>query len=174
MKAKYIILILSLFCVFGCKPPQKTTTSVQTKEQKDIAKDISLIDDARIYEEIGRAIQTAISDRLNLSINTKIYDTEKPVDPETGKPPLKEETNIDLSKATDTQINDSTHIKRQEENKTKLQDRTKDKSKTEGKEKTEQETQMPGWQKIALGIIAVLFLALLAYLIRYLVGKFKK
>ncbi len=174
MKTNYIILILSLFVFFGCKTPQKVVTETNQNEKKDIAKDITALDNSQVYEAISRGVQTAINEKLQLSLNQKIYDTDKPVDPGTGKPPLKEENNINLTKETDTQINDTTKAEKTTANNSLLIDKTKDKSKTQAEIKTEQETQMPGWQKIALGIIAVVLLTLATYLIRYLVGKFKK
>lgn len=172
----WIVFIIGLCfgLLISCKTPQKVVTETSQNEKKDIAKDITALDNSQLYEAISRGVQTAINEKLQLSLNQKIYDTDKPVDPGTGKPPLKEENNINLTKETDTQISDSTKAEKTTANNSLLIDKTKDKSKAQTEIKTEQETQMPGWQKIALGIIAVVLLALATYLIRYLVGKFKK
>ena len=174
MKTRFIFLILPLFLFLGCKTLQKTITETKLNEQKNIENDVLSLDESVLSEAVSRAIQTAISEKLNLSLNQKIYDTDKPTDAGTGKPPLKEENNINLSKETDTRINDSIRATKHAADKALLVDKTKDKSKVKAQVKTEEETKMPGWQKITLGIIVLLILALATYLIRYLVGKFKR
>jgi large-conductance mechanosensitive channel len=165
MKTRFIFLILSCSVFIGCKTPQKTITETKQSERRNIENDVLLLNESDLSEIVSRAIQTAISEKLNLSLNQKIYDTDKPIDAGTGKPPLKEENNINLSKETDMRINDSIEAAKHVADKSLSADKTKGTSQVNAQAKTEEETKMPGWQKIALGIIAVLILALIAFLI---------
>lgn len=86
MKKLVSVLILFVF-LSGCKTPQKVVTETSQNEKKDIAKDITALDNSQLYEAISRGVQTAINEKLQLSLNQKIYDTDKPVDPGTGFAP---------------------------------------------------------------------------------------
>lgn len=158
------LLIATLFMViglfWGCKSPRNITTGIHLDEKKYLAADITKWSETQISEAISRAIQTAITERVNMSVEQKVYDTDKPADPVTGKPPLKEENNINLTKETDTHKNDSLNARKVLDNDSGLVDKTKDKGKILGTVKNEQTDVMPGWQKalICIVIVAVILL----------------
>lgn len=169
MKKFISVLILFVFLA-GCKTPQKETNNTKRSEKKDIANDITLTNDSKVYDDISRGIQTAINEKLQLSFNQKKYDTDKPIDPETGKPPLKEENNVNLAKETNTQINDSTQNEHSAENNLSLTDKTKDKTKLETAEQTTTERELSRIELLAICTVSALLIVLVIYIIR----KFKK
>ncbi len=164
--ALFVVVVLALVMLFGCKAPQKAMSETKWEEKKDIANDISKSEKTQLYEAISRGVQTAISEKLQLSINQKIYDTDKPVDPGTGRPPLKEENNIDLKKESDTQINDSTHAVKTAKGNSLLVDKTKDKSKGKNEDLTKTETQMSRIEVLAICIVVALLVGLAIYILR--------
>lgn len=169
MKKFISVLILFVFLA-GCKTPQKATNNTKRSEKKDIANDITLTNDSKVYDAISRGIQTAINEKLQLSFNQKKYDTDKPIDPETGKPPLKEENNVNLAEETNTQINDSTQNEHSAENNLSLTDKTKDKTKLETAEQTTTERELSRIELLAICTVSALLIVLVIYIIR----KFKK
>ena len=159
MKTFYLILILILFS--ACRAKQVTNEShyqEQTKVQNDIHENKSIINEDQIKETLKRIFDEELE--ANLTITT--YDTDKPIDPETKKPPIKEETNFNVKKKTST-IED----KNKEENITSKQEQTKvDKSTIEtnidqvdkGTETIEQTTfeKVIGFLKLLVGSAVVL------------------
>ncbi|WP_165025659.1 hypothetical protein [Dysgonomonas sp. ZJ279] len=112
---KQLFYILILFFVFtGCRSFQNSKAELSEKKEIHLDNDITSSDDRYLYENIERAIKQVLSERLNINIKQKKYDTDKPINPETGKPPLLEENEIEISKATDLSINDSTHTNKSE------------------------------------------------------------
>jgi hypothetical protein len=90
---KKLIFILPLL-MLSCKAP-KTVTSRQEV-------DISMSNNKKMEFDSSQREVTAVVEKLleNIRHNKKIkhisYDTEKPVNPVTGKPPVKEETEIEI------------------------------------------------------------------------------
>lgn len=167
-RAIYILVLLSVILI-GCRAPKNTTTDTRVKEQKDIQNNIKLSQDSAVYETIARAIQTAINERLNISLKQTKYDTDKPIDPETGKPPIKEENDINLTKETNAQITENTNGTKARRSSSELVDKSKDKSKSESSEKTKTETGLKWWQKM----FVVIGVSSLIGLILFIISKFK-
>lgn len=167
-RAIYILVLLSVVLV-GCRSPKELTTDTKQKEQKNIENNISLVDTSTLDQVVSQAIQKYFNEKLNINISNKVYDTEKPADPETGKPPLKKETNVSLSKETNELETDSTTIKTNESAQSELVDKSKDKSKFEGSEKTTQKKGFTFWEAFGLSVTASLFIGFIIFLI----GKYK-
>jgi len=167
-RAIYILVLFSVILV-GCRAPKELTTDTKHKEQKDIENNISLVEVSALDQVVSNAMQKFFNEKLNININNKVYDTEKPADPETGKPPLKEETNINLSKETNELETDSTTIITNESARSELVDKSKDKSKFEGSEKTTEKKGFTFWEALGLSVAASLFIGFVIFLI----GTFK-
>lgn len=156
---RHLILILALFLAFaGCKSPKTVTTDSRIKEQKNIENDIKVSTDSAMYEAVNRAIQTAINERLNISVKQTKYDTDKPIDPETGKPPIKEDNDINLKKETDTQVNENTNETKTSVSSSESIDKSKNKTKTK--------TGFKWWQKmfVVIGVSSLIGLVIWVYL----------
>lgn len=167
-RAIYILVLLSVILA-GCRAPKELTTDTKQKEQKNIENNISLVEVSALDQVVSNAMQKFFNEKLNININNKVYDTEKPADPETGKPPLKEETNINLSKETNELETDSTTIKTNESTRSELVDKSKDKSKFEGSEKTKEKKGFTLLEALGLSIAASLFIGFVIFII----GKIK-
>lgn len=170
MKATIYILVFFLAIFFtACKAPKNTLTDTKQKEQKNIENNISLVEASILDEVVSQAMQKFFTEKLHVNINNKIYDTEKPADPETGKPPLKEETNLNLSKETNEATNEKTETKKSEATASSLEDKSKDKSKFEVSGKTKTEKGFTLWAALGLSVAASLIIGFIIFLI----GKFK-
>lgn len=167
-RAIYILVLLSVILA-GCRAPKTLTTDTKLKEHKDIENNISLVEASTIDQAIDQAMQKFFNEKLNVHINNKVYDTEKPADPETGKPPLKEETNVSLSKETNEAIVETVKTETSETTTSQYEDKGTDKSKIDNSEKTTTKTGLATWQKVLIGI----GLASLIGFILFIVLKFK-
>lgn len=166
--AIYILVLLSLILT-ACRTSKELTTDTKQKEQRNIESNISLVDTSSFDQVVSEAMQKFFNEKLSIQVHTKVYDTDKPVDIETGKPPLKEETNINLSKETNEQLADSTTIKTNESARSELIDKSKDKSKLETAKKTTEKKGFTLWEILGLSVAVSLF----AGFVLFLVHKFK-
>ncbi|WP_165026835.1 hypothetical protein [Dysgonomonas sp. ZJ279] len=105
---KSLIYILILFALLGCRSAQKSVSETSVNEQINVTNDIAFSDDSYLYETISRAFQQVIAERFNFTSKQTKYDTDKPIDPNTGKPPISEEIETSFDRATDTTITDTT------------------------------------------------------------------
>lgn len=167
-KAIYILVLLSVILV-GCRAPKELTTDTRQQEQKNVENNISMVDTSTLDQVVNKAVQKVLNEKLNININNKVYDTDLPADPKTGKSPLKEETNISLSKEINELETDSTTIKTNESTRSELVDKSIDKSKFEGSEKTTEKKGFAFLEALGLSVAASLFIGFVIFLI----GKFK-
>lgn len=167
-RAIYILVLISVILV-GCRAPKELTTDTNQKEQKNIENNISLVDTSTLDQVVSQAVQKALNSTLKIKLNRVEYDTDKPIDPETGERPKKSETKIDLEQETNELETDSTTIKTNESARSELVDKSKDKSKFEGSEKTTEKKGFTFWEALGLSVAASLFIGFVIFLI----GKFK-
>lgn len=163
-KALYILFSLSIILA-SCGAPKTVTKDSKLKEQNDIENNISFVNTSTLDQVVSQAMQKFFNEKLNININNKVYDTDKPVDPETGKPPLKEETNIDLSKETNETTAEQSTTQKKEITASQLQDKSKDKSKVETSEKTETKTGFSDFQKTLMIVGALAIIGLILFII---------
>lgn len=166
-RAIYILVLLSVILV-GCRAPKELTTDTKQKEQKNIENNISLVDTSTLDQVVSQAMQKYFNEKLNININNKVYDTDKPADSETGKPPLKEETNISLSKEINELNTDSATMKTIESTRFAQVDQSEDKSKFESSEKITEKKGFAFLEALGLSVAASIFIGFVI-----LIGKFK-
>ena len=161
----YLLFLLSVILT-GCRTPKTLITDSEFKEQKNIENNISVQESSKIDETIEQAVQKFFDEKVNINVNTTIYDTDKPADPETGRHPVKEETNINFNKETKETIAEIVNTETIETTVIQLEDKSIDKSKVNSSEKTETRTGLATWQKvlIVVGLIAVIGLILFVVL----------
>ncbi|WP_108821041.1 hypothetical protein [Dysgonomonas sp. Marseille-P4361] len=172
-RAIYILLLLSVILV-GCRAPKDMTSDTKQKEQRNIENNISLIDSSTLDQVVSQALQKAINEKLKIKLNHVEYDTDKPIDPETGERPKKSETNIDLEQETNELETDSTTIQTNETGRSELTDQSKDKSKFEGSEKTKEKKGFTFLQVLGLSVAASLFIGFVILIIRKLAPIIRK
>lgn len=92
---KYLFVALSatLFLMNGCRTMQPlVTTGMQTETQEQIQRDIVCEENILETENtIREETKTTDETTTETTVTTK-YDTSKPIDPATGKPPVSEQT----------------------------------------------------------------------------------
>jgi hypothetical protein len=166
---KYCVIITVFLLVFsGCGTRREVVSDIRLDENKNIVRELTVYDSLRFNETVERAISAIIDERLNISVSTKKYDTDKPVDSLSGKPPLKEESDIFINKNTNTQLSDSTAKSVNIDNSRYFTDNSADNSKTRTNEKTETKTGLKDWEKLGAGIISILVLILLIlFIVRF-------
>ena len=96
----YIILTL-LFILSSCKSSKSEKKAAEWDNSYNQTEDVKRKNETEIYTDVKVLIETALADYLKYSKTETEYDTEKPILPETGKPPVKKETEISLSKQTE-------------------------------------------------------------------------
>ena len=160
---KLVILLMGFFFLSGCKTSRVTERSF-LEEQRDVKKDITLIDDSRLNEAISRIRQATKRELLQISFTRNVYDTEKPVDSISGKHPLLSEDFIFLTLNTNTEEVDSTETKRESGEVLTLTGTVKDNTNTTIKEEVITKPQVTGF-RIGVGIaLVVVIVCVILYL----------
>lgn len=144
---KHLIFIFIPVLLFSCKSPQKVVSELKQKEDIAINNDITVSDDKRLAKLTDKIIERTIKDWMNIGIKNTKYDTDKPVDPATGKHPVKEENEININKETDVQETENIHQEKDSVSSVQTQDNSQKKAKTEINE-----TGLKWWQKIFIAI----------------------
>lgn len=168
MKVIYILFLFSVV-LMACRSPKDTTADKRFKEQKDIENNISVSKTDQIDESVYKALSNFFNEKLSINIKNRVYDPEKPIDPETGKPPLKEETDIELNKETNETTRGSAQGKKVQTTAASLEDKSKDKSKIDNSEKTKTKTGFTFWEALGISVTTSLIIGLIIFLI----AKFK-
>lgn len=155
---KHLIFILISVLLFSCKSPQKAVSELKQKEDIAINNDITVSDDKHLAELTDKIMQRIIKDRMNIGVKNTKYDTDKPVDPATGKHPVKEENEININKETDVQEMENIHKEKDSVSSVQTQDNSQIKAKTDIKTKASTETGLKWWQKafIAIGAFCLI------------------
>lgn len=134
MKNPILVLIIILF--FSCTAKKNSLHSKidqQTTQQNSIS-------DTRTGQIEGKktVVDQSNSD-LETTTKTTTYDTEKPVDNDTGKPPVKTETTTTTKKSAKNDIKTDTSLSKKDESthkdQSKLNEQAKEESKTVEKSK---------------------------------------
>jgi hypothetical protein len=100
MKTKFFTFVLfSLFLLAGCKAGKPLlSTSSEVKTEEHVKKDIVASTKEKQSEQSSVSeIKTVDEEEKTVTKKTE-YDTDKPVDPATGKPPVKSETTAETTK----------------------------------------------------------------------------
>lgn len=151
----------------ACRASKELTT--QQKEQRKRENDVSLIDTSLLVQIVNRTTQKRLDEMLGLQIDQKVYDTDKMIDPKTGKHPLKEETHISLNKKTKELQTDSTTTKTNESTQFEVVDKSKDQLEIEGLEQVNEKKGFTFWEALGLSVVSSLFIGFVIFLI----SKFK-
>lgn len=170
---RMLIAFVLGFCMgffMGCKTPQRVATENIGKEQKNIAKDITSSETSSIDEGVQRSIEKLKNGNYEVVISHTEYDTDKPVDTISGKPPVKSDTKTRISAREDIKETDNMVTDRKETLSSELSDKTIDKSKLQTEDKTKTERELSRIEVLSICLVAALFIVLVIYIIR----KFKK
>jgi hypothetical protein len=92
-KQVFVALFATLFLMNGCRTMQPlVTTETQTETREQIQRDIVC---EETVSETGNSVQEEIKKTDEVTTETTVttkYDTSRPIDPATGRPPVSEQT----------------------------------------------------------------------------------
>lgn len=149
---KHLIFISMVLLLGSCKAPQKTVTELKQKEDIAIKNDIVTSDDQHLSELADKIMQRIINERMNIGIKNTKYDTDKPSDPTTGKHPVKEENEINISKETDVKETEANRKEKDSVSSSQTQENSQIKAKTDTEANEETEIGLKWWQKTFIAI----------------------
>ncbi|NDW17766.1 hypothetical protein D0T53_02405 [Dysgonomonas sp. 216] len=170
---KHFLLIIISLMVFSCKAPQSTVVESKLKEENNIQKDVLMLDAHDLSVISDQVMKKLMNEKLNININQKKYDTEKPMNPETGLHPLKEENDININKETDVQEESEHHQVTDSVASSVIKDGSVEKSK---KDIQIEETKKPGLsmiEKILLGFGLMVVGVIVFFVSKFLYKIFK-
>jgi len=150
--------------------PQKMFSDSKLKQDVNAQNDMSTSDERQTKERIYRLLKRLIDDELAIDVKNVKYDTGKPVDTGTGKPPVAEETDIKINRKTTVNEADSTRREKDSVSAAKTEDKSNTAVKTNAETKYEKQTGLSDLQKklIGIGIFSI------AVLVVFIIIKIKK
>lgn len=161
MKYVFYILSLSLF-FFSCKT-QKTLVTEKVNQDTTIETDISLNDYKHIIETSNQDIEQWIQDQIQVTVKTVQYDTEKPIDPVTGKHPVKQEKEVNVNRQKEAHTKDSISGQKQIQTEKKITDQTQVTQSIQTETKEEKRTGLQPWQKVLMVVGASTVVVFILY-----------
>lgn len=164
MKTKIVLLVITLF-LFGCKTPQKTTSNLKTNQETEVKKDVQTTDEQLVAEITNQVISRLTDEKTEINIKTTEYDTDKPIEPSTGKPPVKKESDLKLNNQKKVNEKETIETEKDSVSQTTSSDNSRIKEKTVGNSKEVVETGLKAWQKVLIGVGALTIIGLVVFLI---------
>lgn len=152
---KHLALILLSLMFVSCKAPQNTLNETRTKEDINIQNDIHLLNAHDLSVITDQMMKKLLNEKLNVNVNQKKYDTNKPVDPETGKHPLLEENDINISKETNQEEETNIHQVKNSVATSEMANQSKIKAKVDNQTIEKKEDRLKTWQKWLIVIVLV-------------------
>lgn len=111
-----ICLLILLWLFISCRSLKSAKENMQQTGTVQLQNDIEAIRVQDLRAEIDKIIYKALSEQMNISHKETEYDSDKPIDAGTGKPPVKKEKETIFHKKTDenTKTEGHTVIARQD------------------------------------------------------------
>jgi len=170
----WLIILLFMSCSMSKKVSSSSTTSAHDRTQVDVVQTHERSEQTSSSSTVTmNEVQTVVEET-----QTVTYDTDKPVDPETGKPPVKSETTSRKTTTTGKQVQEQTQAESNVEEADTFADNTQidtgEESETTYKEeKKTSATPLWIWVTILLGLIGLLVLLWKKEIFKFL-GRFLK
>ena len=108
-KIIYLLVIILFFACTAKKSVQKSNTEQNTEQRNDIA------DTKESQTEATKTVIDQSKANTKLVVKTTNYDTSKPIDPSTGKPPISSETTTTQEESTNSNVNTEVNSNKKEE-----------------------------------------------------------
>lgn len=150
----FIILLL-----YGCKTQSKAISETKTNNSEQVSNDIVTMQNKALETAIQNAFEKVIFEQLNINRIDRNYDTSKPTDSVTGKPPLLSESETKISKQTESKQVDNGKVEQKESASDSTVDKSKMKTTTNETNKSTSESNKVNELNIYLkwtGIIALI------------------
>ena len=149
-KILYLLVIILFFACTTKKSVQKSNTEQNTEQSNDIS-------DTRASQlESKKKVIDQSKANTKLVVKTTNYDTSKPIDPATGKPPVSSETTTTQEEFTNNDVNTEVNTNKKEE----AAHKDKSKANAQSKEETKvaDKSRPTNWK---FYIYAFIFIALI-------------
>ena len=152
--------VISVLLVVSCATAKKTTTHVQQQEVTNSG--LTLNVDSQVTENLKDFLSSESDETTESDVHLYLYDTEKPIDKITGRPPLRAELNKKTDQRKKIKSESTTISKKKTDTKKQLEKSEKTKSKQNGNTVT-QTKNMTG-SMIAAITVSVAVIAVLVFL----------
>lgn len=159
--AALFVVSLFVFLLYGCKTQSKSISESQIGKSSNVSNDISIYQNKALELAIQNAFEKVIFEQLNINRTDRFYDTSKPTDSITGKPPLLSESETKISKQTESKEVDNGKIEQKESANESILDNSKIKTTEKETSKSESESNKVNELNIYLkwiGITAIVIL----------------
>lgn len=107
---KYIVFILYFFVLVSCKTRQKIVSNSKVNKETSYVKDITKINETHLSELTDSVINKLLNEQTDIKLKQTKYDTDKPINKETGKYPVKEENHINIHKEAEIKEKGNIHM----------------------------------------------------------------
>ena len=141
MKSYVLILLLLLIFLIGCKSSKPLiSTNSEIKTEEHIQKDIfSSSSEKQTKQSVKSETKTVVEEEKTITTTTE-YDTDKPIDPETGKPPVKSESKTETTKNKKEESKLDENITKNAESESNIIDQSKTEANQDKKESVTEES----------------------------------
>jgi hypothetical protein len=139
-----LLIFIPLFILFSCHAPknviQRTKVDQQTKVDQNVVLKNEIADTKKDQTDAAKSVKDHSEGTIEWITKTVTYDTDKPTDPKTGKPPVKSESIITERNSGLRDIQSDTGIKAKKEETHK--DNSKTETATNGQVNTSQKVKL--------------------------------
>lgn len=161
---RILLFILSLFLVTSCKASKESLKVDQVNKIEKVNDIEKLTENDK--EEIANIVLTQlVNENTSVKVVKTTYDTEKPIDPTTKKPPVAEELEVSIDKKIESDTNQSLDSKSSDKSKEALKDKSKLKDNSTSKLEDKKSTGLNWYQKMMIWIGSLTLLGGAGYVI---------
>ena len=161
---RILLLMLSLLLVTSCKA-SKESLKVDQVNKIEKVNDIEKLTESD-KEEIANIVLTQlVSENTSVKVVKTTYDTEKPINPTTNKPPVVEELEVNIDKKVESDTNQSLDNKTSDKSKEIFNDKSKLKDNSTSKLEDKKSTGLNWYQKMMIWIGSLALLGGAGYVV---------
>lgn len=159
-----LLLILSLLLVTSCKASKESLKLDQVNKIEKVNDVEKLTENDK--EEIANIVLTQlVSENTSVKVVKTTYDTEKPIDRETKRAPIREELEVNIDKKIESDTNQSLDSKVADKSKESLNDKSKLKDNSISKLEDKKSTGLNWYQKMMIWIGSLSLLGGAGYIV---------
>lgn len=162
-KVTFIIMAFVLFS--ACKTPQNTTFTIKENQETEVKNDVRTSDEKLVAEITNQVINRLTDEKTEINLKSTEYDTEKPVDPSTGKPPIKKESDLKVNNQKKVDEKETIETKKDSVSQITSSDNSQIKEKTVIDTKEVAKAGLKTWQKVLMAVGCLTLIGLIIFLI---------
>lgn len=159
-----LLFILCLFLVTSCKASKESLKVDQVNKIEKVNDIEKLTENDK--EEIANIVFTQlVSENTSVKVIKTTYDTEKPIDRETKRPPIAEELEVNIDKKVESDTNQTLDRKSSDKSKERLSDKSKLKDNSTSKLEDKKSIGLNWFQKMLIWIGSLALLGGAGYVV---------